>query len=90
MKKFFYVLPAMAVLALAGCSTELSDEDRALLTETRDLAMEAREESARASKEAEMAARAAAEAKMAAEEAVKNASNVQVRQNRMFHENTMK
>ena len=90
MKHILYILPVLALISVTGCSTELSQEDRELLTQTRDLALEAKQESVNASKKAEMAAKAAAEAKIAAENASKSTIIVEERQDRMFHYNNMK
>ena len=58
MKKTF-LIPLLAVAALAGC-TQLSDKDRAMLQETHDLAQQAKDEAAQAAADA-AAARADAD-----------------------------
>lgn len=67
--KRHYIIAALLVTTLSGCSTELSKQDRALLTETRNLAEKAAAQSAAAMADAKAARdsadRAAADAKAA-------------------------
>lgn len=76
MKRFAFI-PVIAVIALAGCSQKLSDQDRALLTDTRAAAEQAKAE-------ADQAAVDAKAAREAAEKAEADASTASTRSDRMF------
>ncbi|MGQ9371580.1 alanine-zipper protein [Azospirillum sp. ST 5-10] len=67
MRRMFVVLGALAVpLLVAGCATELSEQDRAMIQQAQTDAREAKLEAARAAAAAEAAA---AEARAASERA---------------------
>ncbi len=62
-----YVVAALSLILLSGCA-QLSEHDRAMLSETRAVTMQARDEAVRAAQDA---ARSAAEARAASEKAVR-------------------
>lgn len=72
MKKYAFI-PVIAVIALAGCTPHLNDEDRALLTSTHDMAQQAKNDAAQAAQDAkaahDAADKAAADAKAASDKA---------------------
>ena len=82
MKRFAFI-PVIAVIALAGCTQNLSDKDRALLTDTRAAAEQAKADAAQAAADAKAA-------RESAEKALAEAHAVSSKSDRMFQANQNK
>ena len=71
--KSYAFIPVVAMIALAGCTQHLDDKDHALLTETHDMAQQAKNDAAQAAADAkaahDAADKAAADAKSASDKA---------------------
>lgn len=57
--KFYYVLPIVAITALAGCTTKLSQQDRDMIAEANQQSAQALEEAMAARKSTDNAAKRA-------------------------------
>jgi hypothetical protein len=68
-------LPLLAFVILTGCA-QLSSEDKALLNDTRNMAMEAKNQSALAAQAAEQAQQSAAQSAAAAKAASEKADRI--------------
>ena len=73
MKRYAF-LPVVAIIALAGCTQHLDDQDRALLTDTHAAAEQAKADSAQAAADAKAAREAAEKASADATKADADAS----------------
>lgn len=80
-KKALLGFSCIVLLALAGCTTKLGAEDRALLTETRSMAEAAKDAAMQAAADARAAREDADRAAKAAEAAAYNAE----KSDRIFH-----
>lgn len=78
-------LALFVLVAVAGC-TRLSDEDRALLTDTRTMAQQARDSAAQAAQTAQQAQAEAARSAAAAQEALAAANRASDKADRIFRE----
>ena len=76
MKRFAFI-PVIAVIALAGCTQNLSDKDRALLTDTHAAAEQAKADAAQAAADAKAA-------REAADKALATATATSTKSERMF------
>jgi hypothetical protein len=73
--KILKLLPVVALVAVTGCA-QLSSEDRALLNDTRNLAMEAKNRSAAAAQAAQAAQQSAAQSAAATKAASEKADRI--------------
>ncbi|MDD5586661.1 MAG: hypothetical protein PHY92_06880 [Alphaproteobacteria bacterium] len=73
--KIIRTLPVIAFVALTGCA-QLSAEDKALLNDTRNMAMEAKNQSAMAAQAAQQAQQSAAQSAAAAQASAEKADRI--------------
>jgi hypothetical protein len=92
MKRFaFAIIPVMALIALGGCAKQgLNEQDRALLTETHDTAMQAKDSANAAAAAAKAAQDSADKAAAAADKAEADAQAASAKADRMFQAKTNK
>ncbi len=83
MKRFAFI-PVIAVIALAGCTQKLDDQDRALLTETHSAAEQAKASADAAAADAKAAKEAADKAEADATKANADAEAASAKADRMF------
>jgi len=80
----FAFIPLIAVIALAGCTAKLDDQDRQLLTDTKAAAEQAKADSAQASADAKAAREAAEKADADANKAEADAQAASAKADRPF------
>ena len=83
MKRFAFI-PVIAVIALAGCTQKLDDQDRALLTDTHAAAEQAKADAAQAAVDAKAAREAAEKAEADAQKAEADAQAASTKSTKMF------
>jgi uncharacterized iron-regulated membrane protein len=83
MKRYAFI-PVLAIIALAGCTQKLDDQDRALLTDTHAAAEQAKADSAQAAADAKAAREAAEKADADANKADADAMAASTKADKMF------
>ena len=89
MKRYAFI-PVIAVIALAGCTQHLDDQDRALLTETHDMAQQAKTSADAAAADAKAAKEASDKAAADAAKAEADAQAASAKADKMFQESQNK
>jgi hypothetical protein len=87
MKRFAFIpviAPMVVMIALAGCTQHLDDQDRALLTDTHAAAEQAKADSAQAAADAKAAREAAEKAEAEANKAEADAQAAGTKSEKMF------
>jgi|GEM_PF-2011077 uncharacterized lipoprotein NlpE involved in copper resistance len=82
-KVTYFLVPLITLLVLGGC-TRLNENDRAMIMETRQIALNASNQSAESAQSATQAAKSAQQASIAARQAADAAARSSERSDRIF------
>ncbi|MGM0422985.1 MAG: alanine-zipper protein [Pseudomonadota bacterium] len=88
-KATYFLVPLVTLLVLGGC-TRLNENDRAMIMETRQIAINASDKATEAAQSADEAARAAQQASIAARQSADAAARSSERSDRIFRQGVEK